>query len=446
MMNSSQLFGYTTIIYLLSAAFYIGLLVFRHKKIGLVGLILASVGVLIHTGVLGLRWHESYQIGLDHAPLTNMYESLVFFAWCITLFYILLELKFKVSVLGAFVMPLAVTTMAYASLSVKISQDINPLVPALQSNWLLAHVITCFIGYGAFAVAGGLGIMYLLRGRYDGHTSYQLLFSFKGRTRRWIYSWGVVAQNLIVTTLVLCSWVVYSQFLVITPEQQLTKNIILIGCILAALIFQWSLVPLSIKRAKDLNINQRWNILLPVLLVLIHTVLIFQVAPVPPAVKEMKDFITSWPWIFIPPFGVITLLLFLFFRPGTQQSNDFGLPPKDTPEPELGNILKSLPSQAVLDDLTHRTIIFGFMWLTAGIITGAVWANEAWGTYWSWDPKETWSIITWFVYALALHARFTRGWSGPRIAWLAIIGFFSVFFTYFGVNFLLIGLHSYGAS
>jgi cytochrome c-type biogenesis protein CcsB len=106
----------------------------------------------------------------------------------------------------------------------------------------------------------------------------------------------------------------------------------------------------------------------------------------------------------------------------------------------------SLPELKIIDDLTYKTIVFGFMWLTAGIITGAVWANEAWGTYWSWDPKETWSIITWFVYASTLHARFTRGWSGSRIAWLAIIGFVSVFFTYFGVNFLLSGLHSYGSS
>lgn len=161
MMNSSQLFGYTTIIYLLSAAFYIGLLVFRQKKIGLIGLVLAGIGVLVHTAALGLRWHESYQIGIGHAPLTNMYESLVFFAWCTTLFYILLELKFKAGVLGALVMPLSVTTMAYASLSA--NQDISPLVPALQSNWLLAHVITCFIGYGAFAVAAGIGIIYLLK-------------------------------------------------------------------------------------------------------------------------------------------------------------------------------------------------------------------------------------------------------------------------------------------
>ncbi|MCI5141820.1 MAG: c-type cytochrome biogenesis protein CcsB [Candidatus Electrothrix sp. ATG1] len=283
-MTSSQLFNYTTFIYLLAAFFYIGLLVFRKKKIGLIGLIVATIGVLIQTGALGLRWYESYQIGIGHAPLTNLYESLIFFAWCTTLFYILLELKFKVRVLGAFVMPLTVAAMAYASLSTTINQDISPLIPALQSNWLIAHVITCFIGYGAFAVAAGIGGVYLLK-------------------------------------------------------------------------------HFAVKR----NLSQ-------------------------------------------------------------------------------DNLLSSLPELPVLDDLTHKTIIFGFMWLTAGIITGAVWANEAWGTYWSWDPKETWSIITWFVYALALHARFTRGWNGTRIAWLAILGFLSVLFTYFGVNFVLSGLHSYGAS
>ncbi|XOF34852.1 MAG: c-type cytochrome biogenesis protein CcsB [Candidatus Electrothrix sp. YB6] len=286
-MNSSQLFGITTIAYLLSTVFYIGLLVFHNKKVGFVGLGLAILGVLTQTAALGLRWHESYQIDIGHAPLTNLYESLVFFAWCTALFYILLEFKFKAQVLGAFVMPFAFTAMAYASLSSTMNQDITPLVPALQSNWLIAHVITCFIGYSAFAAACGLGVVYLLK-----H------FSRKQQ-----------------------------------PQQ-----------------------------------------------------------------KKRPD------------------------TPGT------------------------LPDLPVLDDLIHKTIIFGFMWLTAGIITGAVWANEAWGTYWSWDPKETWSIITWFVYALTLHARFTRGWDGARIAWLSIVGFASVFFTYFGVNLILSGLHSYGAS
>ena len=283
-MNSSQFFGITTLAFLLSSAFYIGLLIFKNKKIGLIGLGLAIFGATTLTAALGLRWYESYQLGIGHAPLTNMYESLVFFAWCIALFYIFMEFKFKAPVMGAFVMPFAFTAMAYASFAKGINQQIKPLIPALQSNWLIAHVMTCFIGYGAFAVAGGLGVMYLL---------------------------------------------------------------------------------------KKSAVNRGWS----------------------------ENTLTG-----------------------------------------------GLPELKVIDDLTHKTIVFGFMWLTAGIITGAVWANEAWGTYWSWDPKETWSIITWFVYAVTLHARFTRGWSGSRIAWLAIIGFVSVFFTYFGVNFLLSGLHSYGSS
>jgi len=96
-----------------------------------------------------------------------------------------------------------------------------------------------------------------------------------------------------------------------------------------------------------------------------------------------------------------------------------------------------------LETVVAKTVSFGFLFLTIGIITGAVWANSAWGTYWSWDPKETWSLITWFVYAVFLHCRFMRGWRGKRAAWISVAGFASVIFTYVGVNFLLAGLHSY---
>ncbi len=101
-----------------------------------------------------------------------------------------------------------------------------------------------------------------------------------------------------------------------------------------------------------------------------------------------------------------------------------------------------MPPVEALDELTHQLVVFGFLFLSAGIITGAVWANSAWGRYWGWDPKETWSLITWFIYAALLHARMTRGWRGRRIAYLSIVGFAAVLFTYFGVN-LLPGLHSY---
>ena len=281
-MNSSQLLGITTLAYLFSAMLYIAIFVFRAKKLGLPATLITACAFLVNTAGIALRWQESYQAGIGYAPLSNMYESLVFFAWAIAIFYLGLEWKYKNRVLGAFSMPFAFVSMAYASFSPQFGKEIKPLIPALQSNWLIAHVITCFVGYAAFAVACGIGVMYLLKDRKTGETS--------------------------------------------------------------------------------------------------------------------------------------------------------------------GSLLASLPELKVIDDIIHKTLVFGFLWLTAGIITGAVWANSAWGTYWSWDPKETWSLITWFVYAATLHARFTRGWGGRRIAWLAIIGFISVIFTYYGVNFLLSGLHSYGGS
>lgn len=101
------------------------------------------------------------------------------------------------------------------------------------------------------------------------------------------------------------------------------------------------------------------------------------------------------------------------------------------------------PSEEELDAFTNRVIVAGVFLLAVGIATGAVWANEAWGTWWSWDPKETWSLITWIGYTIALHLRRARGWRGRRFAWLAVGGLVLVGFTYFGVNYLLSGLHSY---
>jgi len=283
-MDSSQLLGITTFTYLFSTLLYVAILVFKTPRLGIAATAFTLIAWLVQTAGLLLRWKESYQLGIGHAPLTNMYESVVFFSWVIIILYLLIEWRFKTKIIGAFAVPFAFLAMAYASFSTDISKTINPLVPALQSNWLIAHVVTCFIGYAAFAVAAALGFMYLIK---------------------------------------------------------------------------------SVSK------------------------------------KEVED---------------------------------------------SSGIAGRLPSLKIIDDIIHKTMVFGFIWLTAGIITGAIWANSAWGTYWSWDPKETWSLITWFLYAITLHARYTRGWSGKRVALLAIFGFFAVLFTYYGVNFLLAGLHSYGSS
>jgi cytochrome c-type biogenesis protein CcsB len=104
-----------------------------------------------------------------------------------------------------------------------------------------------------------------------------------------------------------------------------------------------------------------------------------------------------------------------------------------------------LPSLETLDRVNYRCLKFGFPLMTMGIISGAVWAESAWGTYWSWDPKESWALITWFLYAALLHGRLTVGWRGRRAAIFAIIGFCFLLFTFLGVNLLLPGLHSYSS-
>jgi cytochrome c-type biogenesis protein CcsB len=105
---------------------------------------------------------------------------------------------------------------------------------------------------------------------------------------------------------------------------------------------------------------------------------------------------------------------------------------------------KKLGLLSKLDNGSYRSIGLGFALLTLGILSGAVWANEAWGSYWSWDPKETWAFITWLVYAIYLHIRLNKGWSGQKAAFIATLGFFSVWLCFLGVNLLGVGLHSYG--
>ena len=278
-MNSSSILSITTFVYGLAGFCYLYAWIFKRHSMGKIATWVTILGLAGNTAGIALRWIESYQMGIGHAPLSNLYESLVFFSCTIILIYLFIERKYQNRVIGAFTTPLAFLALAYASLSPNISDRIQPLIPALKSNWLIAHVIACFIGYGAFAVAFGVSFMYLMK-----------------------------------------------------------------------------------QRSPDRN----------------------------------------------------------------------------------SSILDLLPDADVLDDLNHQLVMFGFLFLSVGIITGAVWANSAWGRYWGWDPKETWSLITWFVYATLLHARLMRGWRGKRTAFLSIGGFAAVLFTYFGVN-LLPGLHSYGS-
>ncbi len=102
-----------------------------------------------------------------------------------------------------------------------------------------------------------------------------------------------------------------------------------------------------------------------------------------------------------------------------------------------------IPEEKKLDLISYRAVSLGFMFLTFVMVSGAIWAEHAWGSYWSWDPKETWSLITWIIYAIYLHLRISKGWKGKSAAVFAVIGFVCVIFTYIGVNTLIPGIHSY---
>ncbi|MBM3268301.1 MAG: c-type cytochrome biogenesis protein CcsB [Candidatus Sericytochromatia bacterium] len=141
--------------------------------------------------------------------------------------------------------------------------------------------------------------------------------------------------------------------------------------------------------------------------------------------------------VFFVSFVAAVLYLFFHYR-------DRFFSPKAVGAAAANTLKAPITTLELLDELTYRMILLGFPLLAFGIITGGLWANHAWGTYWSWDPKETWALITWLVYAAYLHVRVTREWRGAKTAWFAVAGFISVIVTYLGVNYLAEGLHTYG--
>ena len=240
-----------------------------------IGIITSNVLLFL---LLGLRWINS-----GYFPLSNLYESLLFLDWCLLFILIVIETKSKTKLIGAIILPITLLIISFASLILpEPMQNAAPLVPALQSNWLMMHVSMMMLSYSTLILGSLLSIL----------------------------------------------------FLVITNTKKFN----------------------SLSEEK---ISQ----------------------------KQLLESIDNW---------------------------------------------------------SYRTIGLGFPFLTIGIIAGAVWANEAWGSDWSWDPKETWAVITWLVFAAYIHARLTQGWIGKKAAILGSIGFFVVWICYLGVNFLGQGLHSYG--
>jgi cytochrome c-type biogenesis protein CcsB len=281
-----------------------------------------------------VRWYESHQIGPDigHIPVSNLYEVFVLFCWLTSLFYLYYEQHYKTKSLGAFVMLVvsgAVGFLLWYTVA-REAQEIQPLVPALQSWWMKLHVPANFIGYGSFSLSAMVGFAFLVK-RHASQASWTRLAP--------LFALGVV----------LC------------------------------------IEPVVFRKNPIEAISSYWAVY----------------------------------------FGLAVLIVggILLAR---------------------RRIAERLPSFEVLDDVMYKSIAVGFAFFTIATILGAFWAAEAWGGYWSWDPKETWALIVWLNYAAWLHMRLMKGLRGAMSAWWALTGLVVTTFAFLGVNMFLSGLHSYG--
>ena len=297
------------------------------SRIAWVAVFMALTGTLV-------RWYESHQIGPDigHIPVSNLYEVFVLFCWLTALFYLYYEQHYGTRALGAFVMLVvsaAVGFLLWYTVA-REAQEIQPLVPALQSWWMKLHVPANFIGYGSFSLSAMVGFAFLVK-RHAAQTNWLRLAP--------LFALGVV----------LC------------------------------------IEPVVFRKNPIEAISSYWAVY----------------------------------------FGVAALVVggILLAR---------------------RRIAERLPALEVLDDVMYKSIAVGFAFFTIATILGAFWAAEAWGGYWSWDPKETWALIVWLNYAAWLHMRLMKGLRGAFSAWWALTGLVVTTFAFLGVNMFLSGLHSYG--
>lgn len=158
-----------------------------------------------------------------------------------------------------------------------------------------------------------------------------------------------------------------------------------------------------------------------------------EILPLPPVLKS----------IWLPIHAIICLFADAIFALAFCIAIMFLLQERQIKKKRLGAVFQRLPSLETLDAMNERCLTVGFPLLTLGIVTGSIWAEKAWGSYWSWDPKETWSLITWFIYAALFHQRLTVGWRGRKAAIMTLVGFAVLVFTFLGVSLLLSGAHSY---
>jgi len=310
--------------------------------------------------------------------------------------------------------------------------EVHPLVPALQSTWLHVHVTLAMLAYGACALSFALAMMFLIKDKMQTETFLAATSLFGVATYAGVLTrfekWGgfsVVAWNPEEKSEVFLSRGV--RLFVVIPD--LGWLLLLVLATVAAPLVLY-LVWRKTKNGAFLNMANRAVFLSIMLQILALVFFLLRTRDGRYASLDADGLfptsLAASPFILSGLVGgifVSLLYLLLLWR--------------------RSDLERMLPPAEELDRITYKTIAIAFPLLTLMIAAGAYWANRTWGSYWSWDPKETWAAITWLVYAGYLHMRITRGWRGRRAAYFAILGFAVVMFTFFGVTYLLPGMHAY---
>ena len=425
LLNESNLLFAALIFYSGAGALYLGFGVTGTESYVKFASFATWLGLAANTAAVAHRWYEA-----GHPPFASVYEMLLSFVWTLALLTLVAEKKYGVKVIGTVTMPVAIVGVVLMQL---LRTDVHPLVPALQSTWLHVHVTLAMLAYAACALSFALAMMFLIQDNMKTETF--LTFTSAGTLA--IYASVVLTRFEKWGGLNLAAW---------NPENKaevfLSKGVRLFVTIpdlgwvmaLALLIVASPLLFCGLARWKRnssfLTIANR-AVFLSILIQVMALVMFLIRAregryPSLDADGLFPTSLAASPFILSALVGGIFLsllyLLLLWRR-------------KD--------LEALLPSAVQLDRITYKTICLAFPLLTLMIAAGAYWANQTWGSYWSWDPKETWAAITWLVYAGYLHMRITRGWRGRRAAYFAILGFAVVMFTFFGVTYLLPGLHAY---
>jgi ABC-type transport system involved in cytochrome c biogenesis permease subunit len=424
----------------------------------------------VQTGILEVGAREAQGIHLtgsewfwtfvSHPPYTNLFESLLFVTWIIMVAYAFIEWKWKLHPLG--VVAVALTLGGLAEAYIVLDKDIGVLNPALQSRWILIHVGIIFVSYALFLLAAFIGVLYLLKAGVKNskigfiHVGLSALVTLaaggvKGLLGHGTFEVTPIGQHQTKSLISGAMRTVWSavhyvpegsdkavRFWVAIPGVGPTV-LIAVAVLLAAAYFWWRENKSGVEENTK-GLAYKVTLAGFGVLTLGLGLLIYRMASTAPLTADV-----------LPP---VRFTMEPPFRLSVGSNYSLGL--LATTWAAIGlflgtislrdTITAKLPEPKRLDDIVYKVVIFAFPLLSIGIVLGGMWAAAAWGRFWGWDPKETWALITWAMYAIYLHVRITHG-PGRVPNALAVFGFAVVIFTYMGVNLGLTGegLHVYGA-